>query len=304
MAIINNAQAGSQINLLCMIYRILNRNNGKLSVDELLALCRPDNLSDTKEAEKRFPKNVEFWMQPEHQLWYENEESKLTLSTLTKNSSPLPKDIANVVNTTLFKSINKNICDEDNDEGNDTKVFFRCLACILASERFVFSEHSRIDKTTLSNLFADYLPFNKPPNDSNEKLTLIEYGYFLGFLEKQGNGYLVDPTRAILGVLPEVFPDDQLSICQFIEFLGEKLPVLDSGIYRKNVEKEMTKHSWKKHIDSHLSKSLSHALFRLSRLKKIRFLTASDDTEALSLILPNNKRHVVSSIQYINGDNQ
>ena len=64
----------------------------------------------------------------------------------------------------------------------------------------------------------------------------------------------------------------------------------------------MSDNGWKKYTDNYVSKSLSHALFRLRRMKKIVFLTASDDTEALSLRLPDNKTQIVSSIQYLNGD--
>jgi hypothetical protein len=299
MAMINNAHAGSQINLLCMIYRVIYRNNGKLSLEEITSMCRPDNLLNRKDHLKRFPENLRFWMKPEHQLWHENSESKLILSELTKSVDPLPSDIAVVTNKALFKDVVQNIC---NQESHDTESFFRHLVCIIASDRFVFPVDPRIENSILDNFFSEF--FHKLPNNS-EKLTFMEYGDFLGFFEKQGNGYLADPTRAIVGVLPDIFvKKDSLSINTFVRLLGEKIPVLDKGVYREEVEASMSENGWKKHSDKYLSKSLSHALFRLSRMKKIRFMTASDDIEALSLQLPENKTLVVSSIQYLNGDVQ
>ena len=122
--IINNAGPGSQINLLCMIYRIIFRNNGKFSIDEITDLCRPKNLLNRDGHERRFPENLSFWMKPEHQLWYESSDKKLTLSLLTQNSDALPSDIANVTNKALFTKIVDNIFDQ---ETHDTKGFFLFL---------------------------------------------------------------------------------------------------------------------------------------------------------------------------------
>lgn len=298
MAIINNASAGSQINLLCMIYRVIHRNNGKFTFDEITSLCRPDNLLNRKNHSKRFPENLRFWMKPEHQLWHENSESKLILSELSNCLDPLPSDISVITNKVLFKNISKSICDPGN---NDTESFFRSLACIIASDRFVFTVDPKIQISSLDNFFSEFLPSHTLPNNS-EKPTLMEYGMFLGFFEKQESGYLVDPTRAILGVLPDIFvKQDLLSVSGFIRLLGEKIPILDTGVYREEVEESMSVNGWKKHSDNYFSKSLSHALYRLSKMKKIRFITASDDTAALSLQLPENRKQVISSIQYLNG---
>lgn len=282
-----------------MIYRIIFRNDGKFSIDEITALCCPKNLLNRKDHAKRFPENLRFWMKSEHQLWYESSEKKLTLSLLTKNSDPLPSDIANVTNKALFTKIVENIFDQ---ETHDTKGFFRFLTCIIASDRFVFPVDKKIDVSMLDNFFSELLPQYVPPNNS-EKSTLIEYAHFLGFIEKQENGYLLDPTRAIVGELSDIYHETNLlSINQFITQLGQKLPILDGGVYREEVEMAMSDNGWKKYTDNYVSKSLSHALFRLRRMKKIVFLTASDDTEALSLRLPDNKTQIVSSIQYLNGD--
>lgn len=302
MAIINNANPGSQINLLCMIYRMIFRNNGKLSVEEITSICRPDNLLNKKDHLKRFPDNLKFWMKQEHQLWCENSESKLILSELTKSSDPLPSDIAIVTNQALFKRKIQTISDQDN---TDTVSFFRSLACILASDRFVFPIDERIDTSSLDSFFSELLPPSYDPPNNSEKTTFLQYCDFLGFFENQGSAYVVDSTRAILGILPEIFlTHNTLSIASFIRSLGDEISILDTGIFREEVEKSMIESGWKKHSENYVSKSLSHALFRLSRMRKIRFITTSDDIEALSLQLPDNKAQVVSSIHYLSGDGQ
>lgn len=298
MAIINNAHAGSQINLLCMIYRVIHRNNGKLSIEDISTLCCPQNLVNRQDHIKRFPDNLKFWTKPEHQLWDIDSSSKLSLTIVSNKKELLPPDIAIATNKALFKVIVSDIC---NGENHDTKMLFCCLASILASDQFIFLGQSKIDKKALGSFFSQYFS-NNLPNDS-ERPTLIEYGYFLGFFEQQNEAYIADPTRAILGVLVDIFQTQQiLSINAFISRLSELLPVLDRGVYRQEVEEIMLDKGWEKNQDSYLSKSLSQALFRLSRMKKIKFKTTSDDTQAVNLVLPNNKTQLISSIQYINGE--
>lgn len=300
MAIINNANPGSQINLLCLIYRVIHRNNGKFSVDDITSLCRPKNLPNKEGHLKRFPENLTFWMKPEHQLWYEGADSKLILAEITDRDEPLPIDIAVATNKALFKTLVPNICDQGS---HDTKIFFWSLSCIMACDRFVFPNDSKIEHAILDNLFAKFLPEHKAPNNS-EKTTFLEYADFLGFFEKQGNSYLVDPTRAILGELSNIFYEKSLPVDDFINLLCEKLPVLDKGIYRKEVEDIMLDNGLNKMPNNYLSKSLSHALFRLRRMKKIRFMTVSDDANAVTLQLPDNKIQLISSIEYLAGDDK
>jgi len=298
MAIINNANPGSQINLLCLIYRVIYRNNAKFSVVDIASLCCPENLPNRTGHLSRFPENLKFWMNPDHQLWYENNESKLILADeLRRNDELLPIDIAVATNKALFKTVVQNICDQGS---SDTKSFFWSLCCLIACDRFVFPNDSKIENANLDDLFSEFFPMHRPPNNS-EKTTLLEYADFLGFFEKQGNTYMVDPTRSILGELSNIFYEKNLQINDFIDLLSEKLPVLDDGVYRKEVEGIMLDNGLQKKPDNYLSKSLSHALFRLNRMKKIRFMTVSDDANALTLQLPEGKVQVVSYIEYLGG---
>lgn len=62
MAITNNAAAGSQIRLLCMIDRVLNRRTGQaIPMVDLIELLRPEMLPVSDGARKRLPAEVSFW---------------------------------------------------------------------------------------------------------------------------------------------------------------------------------------------------------------------------------------------------
>lgn len=90
--------------------------------------------------------------------------------------------------------------------------------------------------------------------------------YFLGFgvrvPRENKNVLLPDPTQPIRDVLAEVVTGGRTEIAAFVEELGRRLPVLDSGAYRREVEARMRPDAVIASTDQ-LSPSLAHALLRL-----------------------------------------
>jgi hypothetical protein len=89
---------------------------------------------------------------------------------------------------------------------------------------------------------------------------------FLGFgvrmPRNNKNVLLPDPTSAVRDVLDEVLTASRTEVASFVEELGRRLPVLDSGGYRREVEARMRPDSIAASADQ-LSPSLAHALLRL-----------------------------------------
>jgi hypothetical protein len=278
MAIINNAHAGSQVNLLCMIYRVIYRNNGKLSVDDIQALCAPKNLPSLADHEKRFPENLRFWMKESHRLWQENEQAKLALTRVATSESPLA--IAVVTNEALFAPNIETIFGKDQ---HDTEGLFRSLSCLLASDQFTVEAGQRMNKQSLQEFYSGQLR-EFVPNDS-EKIIVQRYGYFLGFLEMDTGGeYFADPTRAVRGVLDDVFNGAQaITVDEFLERLAQELPLLDRGVYRQQVEQRMAGPLSGDNTSRRLSKSLSLAIERLKFARVLDYEHKSDDPNACIL---------------------
>ena len=293
MAIINNAHAGSQVNLLCMIYRVIFRNDGRFTVDEISRVCAPSNLPTLSDHIKRFPDNLRFWMHEAHQLWRENEEGNLRLTRMAASASP--PAIAIVTNEALFA---RPIDDIFGRDANDTEGLFRSLGCLLASDRFVLESNQRISKTNLQQFYADNLP-GYIPNDS-EKVIVGRYGHFLGFLELDAMGdYLVDPTRAVRGVLNYVFAEKRtLPIGEFLERAATAIPLLDTGQYRQQIEAKMQGPVSADGAGRRLSKSLSLAIERLVSSGVLGLEFQSDDPDACSLQLRDGVK-AVSTVQYV-----
>ena len=89
-----------------------------------------------------------------------------------------------------------------------------------------------------------------------------------------------DPTTAIRDALPEIFnSNERLTAKEFVESLGESLPVLDGGKYRKYIEE------YRKGEDpdpKQLSEATSDALDRLV-LEETLLIDNEDDSPASSV---------------------
>ena len=89
MAITNNAAAGSQIRLLCMIDRVLNRRTGQaIPMVDLIELLRPEMLPVSDGARKRLPAEVSFWTK--EGLW-KNESAGLSQQSPLSSERNLPE---------------------------------------------------------------------------------------------------------------------------------------------------------------------------------------------------------------------
>jgi len=93
---------------------------------------------------------------------------------------------------------------------------------------------------------------------------LRAWARYLGFGTGAGGDFLFDPTEAVRGELAAIFGEgDTMPAQAFLDELGARLPVLDGGSYRKEVEANLRPDTWRAPDPGHLSMSLSMALRRL-----------------------------------------
>jgi hypothetical protein len=114
---------------------------------------------------------------------------------------------------------------------------------------------------------------------------------FLGFgWSSVSQPLVVDPTQAIRHELPQVFGEDtQLTQRQFFDRLAERVPILDGGPYRQEVEAKLLAGRWERPPDGVLSESLSVALERLSAAGVLE-LEDRADTERRTLSGPGGRQ--------------
>lgn len=295
MSFINNARSGSQLNLLCLIYRILHQSPNKFTEKELQDYCAPDELFKSEESGKRFRGELTFWLTPPHQLWSTDDEGKLFLDLPDSSSGSTFSDVAHQLRHRLMQIEFKDILG-DNDEYRASKAI-RSFAYILTQDQYVIFKNEltreNIDKSFAAN-FGDYSLNN------SEKSYFIEFCSFLGISERAGAKEHLDPTRLIRSFLSQVFQGDrELKASDFIKKLSVCVPIIDYGKYNLDVRNAI---GAEVDMPNSLSMNLSHALNRLNEERTIKFAKTSDDISAVTLNLPNGIKEQISSVVFEGGE--
>ncbi len=87
---------------------------------------------------------------------------------------------------------------------------------------------------------------------------------YLGFATGDSSSFQIDPTLAVKGELKSIFKSPSaIPARDFLDSLAIRLPILDFGGHRKEVEDSLNSARWRKPDQGHISMSLSLALRRL-----------------------------------------
>lgn len=108
---------------------------------------------------------------------------------------------------------------------------------------------------------------------------------FLGFATGDDSSFFCDPTEAVHSEIREMMKKNELVAAgEFISQLSERLPMLDFGAYRLQVENELRPEAWERPPVGSLSMSLSFALRRLQMQKALNLITLADAPSRFTLI--------------------
>ena len=102
----------------------------------------------------------------------------------------------------------------------------------------------------------------------------------LDFPFTDGDGGFASPGM-ILELIP---PGEEIPISDFVERLAKRAPVIDGGVYRRQVEARILPGKWSKPLDDALSSSLSRMLLRLREAHVIDLRRKSDFGKVIRLI--------------------
>jgi hypothetical protein len=198
--------------------------------------------------------------------------------------------------------------------GNDIEPLIRAMCTFLALDKHSFGgEYLTSAELALSN--DKYMPHQTDDQtrlsiNSSDASNFLEFGLLLGYIEKISNDrYIVDPTRLIKSCLADLFESkgvgesSSISIKVFIDNLNKKIPIFDGGEYRVKVEELMKtqKNDWEPSPEYLLSRSLSHALYRLKLEGEIFLDKRSDSLDSVTIQLANNKTEEISHIELVGG---
>ncbi|RBP80843.1 hypothetical protein DET47_104132 [Shewanella putrefaciens] len=288
MSIINNANPGSDFRIVALVDRVLSRINKPQTLMQLESLCRPENLPQNENAEKKLISNIKFWS--DLGLWEQTEEG-IHHTTNPEGHSSLPSRMLSV--------LMKNYVGKSVMEGSEGQPLLRNLGLMLCEASMTLNAANPLTKKIVEETLKGHWP-NEVVN-SNVTGLLVDYLQYLGFLERiDSEHYCVDPTRAIKPLLKQIFDGKlEMGIEQFLEQLNKSLPILDGGSMRQEVEQNLPNIS--PLPSNKISASLTNALLRLERSRVIRLAPISDDPNAkvLSSSLVDNR--LVSKVEFTQG---
>ena len=277
MTVLNQASDG-QVNTLIVLVRTSVRF-GPRSRGDLLAMCGAD-----LDAVDKAKLNGSFLTWSDLGLFE-------TVGDLTALSEPYRSRLGNDVGKAearlpgiareiaLLPENNARFWEQKNSKSADLS---RGLSWMLAQDVYALdtSNHDAIE--ALEAVQVKDLSKRMLQNDTRYN-TLKSWMSYLGF-GREGALFVVDPTMALRGVIDDLFDRGApLPARVFLSKLSERLPVLDTGLYRVRVEETLKDSAWQPAAEGVLSTSLSRAIERLVDTGELEFDQRDDNEEGLQM---------------------
>ena len=279
MTIINYTSDGVYPELISLFRAVAYSK--QIASDELINVCFPpiDKVSDEerKKKEKEILGRLRGALSRWTQLGLFVEESGKV--KLQEQFSAKRKETTDMLTERLPSFCRQLILQVDHctplwGESGLTSDFARGTAWLLAQDIYQFSA-TWSDVEALQN--SQGTGGNTLSQNDVRWNGLRFWARYLGFATGDSGAFQIDPTVAVREELPSIFGSrKELHAKDFLLELGSRLPVLDFGSYRKEVESSLNEANWRKPADGHLSMSLSLALRRLDLDKTIHLAGKAD----------------------------
>ncbi|CAN7204297.1 protein DpdG [Caballeronia sp. LjRoot34] len=285
MTILNQASDGLHSQLIALARAAAK--NGPTPKDELLAMCAlPTTEEGSDVVISRLRTTLNRWTQLG--LFVDEDSGvKLTLETRRGESSDDFSDrLPAVCRSLVLRAEN---CmptwapsDEKTEDGAGRSAdFVRGIAWSLMQDIYTLpSATDEIEALEASQIESPKFVFFNKTRWPGFRF----WGRFLGFATGNEDTFLLDPTEAVRTELMEILDEKQpMPADLFVDALAKRLPVIDRGEYRRQVEGALRASALRRLPDNHLSMSLSFALRRLSLDGVIALENKADAGASLAL---------------------
>jgi hypothetical protein len=286
MTILNRESEGLP-SILLTISSILVREKA-ISRDELLRICLPNSISDSdNDKSSRFRGILNRWTTLGV---FEVDDEKVKLAVeLKRGESPfeflarLPTICRRLP---LDSTFGNPLWPNDgrlSEEGTGlTADYCRGLSWCLSQDIYTLPT----SWAELENLIKEQM---KPPRfvflNNTRWEGLRDWARFFGFASGDDGNIFFDPTQAIRSELSELIkPGENLVASDFIHRIANRLPVLDGGSFRLEIEDALRPETWAAPPVGYLSTSLSFALRRLQKLGVLGLTTLADAESKFTLM--------------------
>jgi hypothetical protein len=281
MTILNNTSDGLHPELIVLFRAVAHL--GKVEAEELIRICFPGSVSEASaSAIARLRGALSRWT--ELGLFVETEGHIHLDSRYVKGKKESLEDFTN-----KLPSFCRGLVLEENNAlplwGESAAVaadFVRGIAWLLAQNIYGFPTTWTGGAESIEN---EQIVGDRKIVQNDTRWTNIRFwARYFGFASGDSGSFMIDPTSAIRDELPLIFgTQKELSAKDFLRALSIRLPVLDYGVYRKEVENSLSITTWRKPTEGHLSMSLSLALRRLDLNTTIKLAGKADTGSSFRL---------------------
>lgn len=233
--------------------------HGPIDKNELITACSvPGNMARLRAALARW---LEFGL-------FTEEEGKIKINIERKRGVPLDVVLDTLPTVCRRLVLQEQHClpltvtGEDTTEKGGARAsdFARGLSWALAQDIYNLPDSANgietLEGSQVNGQLTIFQNYTRWPG-------LRSWARYLGFATGE-NDFLFDPTEAVRGELSSILGvGETMPATVFLDELSTKIPVLDGGRYRKEVEANLRLDTWRKPAEGHLSMSLSIALRRL-----------------------------------------
>jgi hypothetical protein len=291
MTLLNNASDGLHTDLIILFRTVAYFKT--IAYEDLLKLCQPEIIvKDDKNDEtlKRLRGSLNNWIKlglfdrsgDNVQLNKSFEKiKKLEIDTITNELSQLALDL-------VFLPKNATPIFEESNIQGVSGDFIRGASWVLAQDIYSFPTAWAEVESLLNKQSLGAMPIIQ--SDLRWSSLRFWMRYF-GLATGESSSFKIDPTLAIKHRLKSIFGSNkELPVNDFLMSLSEKLPILDFGEYRNEVEKNLNDSIWRKLNPNELSQSLSFALKRLELNGNIHLRGKSDTGSSYRLTGGNHRQ--------------
>jgi len=283
MTLLNNTNDGLHSELIVLFRAIAFFNS--ITYEDLLNFCLPKIMGENDDAVKiRLRGSLNNWIKLG--LFKRNDDNVELNDRFGKiKKSDIDSYTNELSNIALeFVCLPKNaipIWDEANNQG-PSGDFVRAASWLLAQDIYTFPTKWE----DVESMAARQSMMQSPIIQNDFRWGNLRFWMrYFGLATGESSSFKIDPTSAIKSQLKSIFgTNKELPAKDFLISLSNKLPILDFGEYRKEVEKNLNDSVWRRLNSNELSQSISFGLRRLELKGAIQLRGKSDTGSSYRLI--------------------
>jgi hypothetical protein len=283
MTLLNNANDGLHPELIVLFRTIAYFKN--IAYEDLLSLCLPKIMGENDDTVKiRLRGSLNNWIKLGlFERSGDNVQLNVRFEKIKKSDIDIyTYELPQIALEFVCQPKNATPIWEDSSSQGVTADFIRAASWLLSQDIYTFPT-TWADVGSLSAKQS----LNPAPIIQNDFRwgSLRFWMRYFGLATGESSSFKIDPTTAVKYQLKQIFGNNkELPAKDFLMSLSEKLPILDFGEYRNQVEKNLNDNVWRRLNNNELSQSLSFALRRLELNGNIQLRGKSDTGSSYRLM--------------------